>query len=445
MGRKMDDDSRDKGFCESFWKDYLPDFSPLISGSSGYKAVIFARSVHSFITRGSIFLGLVLYLNAQGSSMSSLGLLTTVYFAPQLLFNALVGRLSDALADRRFFVSLAFVGSGLLFFLYPAAGWVGFALAVRSLQGVLESAIRPLTQAVASGEAGPDRRAGHVGIFKVVVFGGSSLGPVLVGSLIQFWGFDPVFYLSGVVMIFAGLLLWGALPRRPSFEARGSSSTGLSFSWPEWRRHLLHSSVFSPDRGEGIPRPFSPSKWKKLSVSLFLLLTFFRRFSFGIINTFLPVYLVSTVGLAEGTVGLFEGVRRLMIVLAIVASGNLADSWGRKPLLVIASFSFLGPLVYALFPNMTGVWLGTIVLGITIGAFNPTCTTYVADGATPEERGTFLGQLAGVTAFSNVLGPVLGGFIADWTGISSAFLVGAVLIGVTVPLSALLRESRPGG
>ncbi len=420
--------------------DFLPDFRSLFFGSSDYRTAIFARSLNAFVTRGTVFLGLVLYLQLRGNNFTSIALLTTVYFAPQLLFSLFAGRLSDALKDRRLFVSIGFVGSGILFIFYPLIGWIGYALILRFLQGILESAIRPLTQAIAATEGGSKSRGAKVSFFKTAVFAGSSLGPLTVGYLIQFFGYGVMFGGTAAAMIVAGITAWFFITP-PEEEADGESISDL-FSLRNVKEGLFHKSIFSAPEGND-PSPFFPRKIRKETSSLFLFTAFVRRLAFNMFVTFIPIYLASNLDLATGSVGTLEGMRRFMIVGAIVFSGTLADNWGRKPLLVMASFSFLGPIMYTAFPTLAGVWIAAIVLGLTIGLFNPTAITYVADLSPPGKRGTYLGFLESTSSVSRVLGPIIGGIIADFLGLPSVFLAAGLIMSLTVPLSFLLEETTP--
>ena len=103
-------------------------------------------------------------------------------------------------------------------------------------------------------------------------------------------------------------------------------------------------------------------------------------------------------------------------------------------------FSFLGPLLYFLFPSLGGVWAGVIILGITVGCFNPTAITYMADFSPPNKEGTYLGAIGGVSSLSR-LGPVIGGVLAEIIGLPLTYMVASIIMATTVPLSFLLKES----
>lgn len=416
---------------------YVPAVDPLWTGSSGYRTAVLLRSLHALITRGLVFLGLVLYLDASGSAIAGIALVSTVYFAPQLLLAPLAGSLADALGRRRLWLTGSFLATGGLFFLYPLTATPAWILAIRFLQGVVEAAIRPLTQALASGESTPQERGNRVGLFKIVVFTGASLGPLAAGYLIEGVGYGTLFSLGGSVMLGAAALAWvGIDPEASAPKPRENQPRGL-------REHLAANPLVKGLRNRGASRLFSGRR-RSDNASFFLLIAFLRRCGFNMFVLFIPVYFLATVGLSEGAIGSLEFLRRLLIVVAIVLSGTLADHEGRRPLLLAASLSFLGPFLYAFFPTLTGVLLAAPILGVTIGAFNPTAITYMADMAGEGRHGSYLGTLESVSSLSRVLGPIAAAILAELAGIRGVFLTAGLLMGVTFPMSFFLEETLPG-
>lgn len=431
-------------FLVSTLMQYVPAVDPLWLGSRGYRTAVVLRTLHALITRGVIFMGLVLYLNDRGSTISAVALISTVYFAPQLICAPLAGSLSDAMGHSRLWLAGSFLTGGLLFFLYPLTGSTIVILGVRCLQGVVEAAIRPLTQAFASEESAMQDRGNRVGLFKIVVFTGASLGPLVTGYLIEGLGFDSLFYIGGGMMIAAAFMAFILIP--PGHRDTRSTERDHRPETPmRFRDHLLNNPLLNHLSGRG-PTLFSVSKHRSDNASFFLLIAFIRRFAFHMFILFIPVYFLTTVGISESAIGNLEFLRRFLIVVAIVLSGTLADREGRRPLLIAASLSFLGPLLYVGFPSLTGILLAAPILGVTIGAFNPTAITYMADMAHPGGHGTYLGALESVSSLSRVLGPIAAGIIAEWAGIRWVFLAAGILMSVTFPMSFFLKETlRSGG
>ena len=95
-----------------------------------------------------------------------------------------------------------------------------------------------------------------------------------------------------------------------------------------------------------------------------------------------------------------------------VVFGNLADIYGRKPIMLsgIAIFVF-GSILAGFSWSMPTMILFRLVQGIGAGAMQPVAMIIVADLYPARERGKIQGYLASVWAISAVLGPVVGGLI----------------------------------
>src|ERR1700733_11793166 len=95
-----------------------------------------------------------------------------------------------------------------------------------------------------------------------------------------------------------------------------------------------------------------------------------------------------------------------------VVFGNLADIYGRKPIMLsgIAIFVF-GSILPGFSWSMPTMILFRLVQGIGAGAMQPVAMIIVADLYPARGRGKSQGYLASVWAISAVLGPVVGGLI----------------------------------
>ncbi|MFS1663182.1 MFS transporter [Streptococcus sp. zg-JUN1979] len=160
--------------------------------------------------------------------------------------------------------------------------------------------------------------------------------------------------------------------------------------------------------------------------------SFFTGASFSLVMPFMALY-VEELDAPSDKVALYAG---LAVALSALASalvspiwGRLADRYGRKPMMVRASFAMtvtMGGLAFV--PNVYWLLLLRILNGLFAG-YVPNATALIASQAPKEHSGYALGTLAtGVTAGS-LIGPLLGGLLAQWLGIRNVFLVvGALLL-----------------
>lgn len=95
-----------------------------------------------------------------------------------------------------------------------------------------------------------------------------------------------------------------------------------------------------------------------------------------------------------------------------VVFGNLADIYGRKPIMLAGIVIFVVGSVLAGFAwSMPSMIVFRLIQGIGAGAVQPVAMTIVGDLYPARERGKIQGYLASVWAVTAVLGPVLGGLI----------------------------------
>jgi len=166
--------------------------------------------------------------------------------------------------------------------------------------------------------------------------------------------------------------------------------------------------------------------------------------SFSLVMPFLPVYIME-LGAPQGQVELFAGLAISVMALAsgLIAPvwGALADRKGRKVMMVRAAFGMtftMGGLAFV--PNVFWLLFLRVLTGLLSG-YIPNATALIASQAPKEKVGWALGTLSTGILAGNLIGPTLGGLMAQTLGIRNVFIVtGSVLFVATLLTIFLVKE-----
>ncbi len=114
----------------------------------------------------------------------------------------------------------------------------------------------------------------------------------------------------------------------------------------------------------------------------------------------------------------------LVQTITIPLYGKLADLYGRKPILIFGIIVFLmGSTACGFAWNMHSLIVFRGVQAIGAGAIMATINTIAGDIYTIEERGKIQGWLSSVWGISAILGPALGGALADYASWQWIFFI----------------------
>ena len=139
--------------------------------------------------------------------------------------------------------------------------------------------------------------------------------------------------------------------------------------------------------------------------------------SFGVMIPVLPNLIKQFLGgdtasAAQWTV-VFASVWGVMQMFCGPLLGMLSDRIGRRPVLLISLFGLGVDFVFMAFaPNIGWLFVGRVLNGLTAASF-ASANAYVADVTAPGERARMFGWMGSALSFGFLLGPVLGGALAD--------------------------------
>lgn len=177
----------------------------------------------------------------------------------------------------------------------------------------------------------------------------------------------------------------------------------------------------------------SPAQ-KRHATRFVLLTVFVYSVGFGIIMPVLPALIIELEGvsLSEATYigGFIASAYAIFQFLMGPLVGNLGDRFGRRPvfLLSLAGFS-IDFLLMGFAPNILWLFIGRSLAGALGAVFGP-ANAAMADISSPENRAKGFGLVGAAFGIGFIIGPAIGGLLADF-GTRTPFFVAAALAAIT--------------
>ena len=179
-------------------------------------------------------------------------------------------------------------------------------------------------------------------------------------------------------------------------------------------------------------------------VSLLCVIVALNSFGMGAIAPVLPLFLEREYGVTAAEVGIAVGLFGFGRLVTSLPAGYLAQRYGRRGVLGLgAAINVLGAAMVSV--SFSYAWLTgwRFVSGFGGSIFLTVATIYLRDEATPETRGRLLSLQELSILAGQTLGPLLGGYLADWSGLRAPLYAQAVLMAASLAVIALaLPESR---
>ena len=180
--------------------------------------------------------------------------------------------------------------------------------------------------------------------------------------------------------------------------------------------------------------------WKR-TVYISLVCVFCTAFGVSQLAPILPLYFhdlgVKTPEAMSLWSGLATGATYIIVCLAAPFWGRVADKKGRKITLIRSSFGMaLCNILIAFQTTPEGVVLIRLVQGLVSGFYSASITL-IASESPIERTGWALGLLASANLAGSLIGPLLGGYIADTVGIRNDFIIVGALMGLAGVLATI--------
>jgi EmrB/QacA subfamily drug resistance transporter len=159
-----------------------------------------------------------------------------------------------------------------------------------------------------------------------------------------------------------------------------------------------------------------------------------------------------TIGRELGDVVLLPWVVTIYMITGTAATplyGKAADIHGRRVMMLVAiAISAIGSVGAALAPSMPALIAARAFQGLGGGGLISLAQTILADLVPPRERGRYQAYFSSVFAIASVVGPIVGGFVAQHLSWPLVFWINvplgvAALVMCNIRLKAMPRHERP--
>ncbi|MEG4631207.1 MFS transporter [Microcoleus sp. AR_TQ3_B6] len=150
---------------------------------------------------------------------------------------------------------------------------------------------------------------------------------------------------------------------------------------------------------------------------------------------------VQSVGGTKQQIGFVMGAFAIGLLLSRPQLGKIADSRGRKQVLLVGtSVAAIAPLGYLLAQSIPLLLLIRAFHGISIAAFTTAYSALVTDLSPPGKRGELIGYMSLVSPIGLAFGPAIGGFVQAGVGYTPLFAMSATFAATAVFFTSKIAE-----
>ena len=185
-------------------------------------------------------------------------------------------------------------------------------------------------------------------------------------------------------------------------------------------------------------------KTQKVTLGLLLMNLFVAFLGIGLIIPVLPT-LMNELGITGTTIGYLTAAFAIAQLIVSPFAGKAVDQFGRKIMIVIGLFIFgISEFLFGIGKEIEMLFFSRILGGISAAFIMPAVTAYIADITTLDTRPKALGYMSAAISTGFIIGPGIGGFLAEF-GTRVPFLFAGALGTIAGILSIILlsEPNRP--
>ncbi|PFN46198.1 MFS transporter [Bacillus thuringiensis] len=180
-------------------------------------------------------------------------------------------------------------------------------------------------------------------------------------------------------------------------------------------------------------------KNKKFTINILLGNLFMVSLGLGLVIPVLPT-LMNELDISGSTVGYLVAIYSVTQFITSPFSGKWVDQYGRKPTIILGLLIFaVSELLFGLGENVYVLFISRILGGFSNALIFPAVTAFIADVTSENERPKAMGYMSAAINTGFLIGPGIGGFLAD-INMRMPFFVAALFGALSVVFSFLLLK-----
>ncbi|MFS0876925.1 multidrug efflux MFS transporter NorA [Solibacillus isronensis] len=178
----------------------------------------------------------------------------------------------------------------------------------------------------------------------------------------------------------------------------------------------------------------------KITLGLLLLNLFIAFLGIGLVIPVLPT-LMNELQLSGQVIGYLTAAFAIAQLIVSPLAGKAVDKYGRKIMIVLGLFIFgISEFLFGLGKTIEVLFISRVLGGISAAFIMPAVTAFIADITTMETRPKALGYMSAAISTGFIIGPGIGGFLADFGTRVPFYFAGALGTTAAILSIILLRE-----
>lgn len=182
-------------------------------------------------------------------------------------------------------------------------------------------------------------------------------------------------------------------------------------------------------------------KANNVTLGLVLMNLFIAFLGIGLVIPVLPT-LMNELGINGTTIGYLTAAFALAQLIVSPFAGKAVDQWGRKRMMVLGLFIFgFSEVLFGLGKEIEVLFISRILGGVSAAFIMPAVTAFIADITTMDTRPRALGYMSAAISTGFIIGPGIGGFLAEFGTRTPFFFAGA--FGTVAAILSMILLSEP--